>query len=87
MRITLGKLRSIVREAGKVGASPDYMKKERVREHMQQHIIEMVRSGEIVDQAGVDAWANAADMSLKALKMVPFDVWAKMAGKPVKKSA
>ncbi len=82
MRITVGQLRRLFADAmaeAKVGASEEYMKKERVREHMQEHILDMVRSGEITDQAGVDAWCDAADMSLKALKMVPFDVYAKMA--------
>jgi len=74
-------------EEARIAAHPDYMKKEAVREHMQQHIIDLVKSGEINDQAGVEAWADAADMALKALKMVPFEVWSKMAGHPTKKSA
>jgi hypothetical protein len=88
MKLTVARLRELFSEAieeAKIGASPDYMRKEAVREHMQQHIISMVKSGEITDQAGVDAWCSAADMSLKALSMVPFDVWSKMSGRPAKK--
>lgn len=67
-------------EAAKVSASPEYLKKESVRQHMQDHIVQLVKSGEVTDQASVDAWCSAADMALKALKMVPFEAWQKMAG-------
>jgi hypothetical protein len=88
MQITVGRLRELFADAlaeAKIGASAAYLQKEAIREHMQQHLVGMVKSGEVTDQAGVEAWCDAADMSLKALKLVPFDVWARMAGtKPEK---
>lgn len=90
MRTTVGRLRAIIE--AKVGASPEYMKKERVREALQGMISGMVASGQVTDQAALDETIAALDMSIKALKMVPFEVWQRMAGaqgaagpKPVKK--
>ena len=77
MKITLGQLRALVKET-KIGASDSYMKKELVRERLQQMIVDMVRSGEIADQQSLDDFIVSVDMSAKALKMVPFDVFKKM---------
>lgn len=86
MKLTVGQLRRTIREAGKISASPEYMKKERVREKLQQLIADHVAAGEITDQAGLEQFIKDVDVSMTALKMVPFDVWAKMAGKtPAKK--
>lgn len=62
-----------------VRASPEYMKKERVREALQGVITSLIASGEIANQADLDAFFGSADMSLRALKMVPFDVYTKLA--------
>ena len=87
MRLTLGQLRQVVREAGKVHASPEYMKKERVREKLQQLVADHVASGEITDQATLEQFIKDVDISMTALKMIPFDVWMKMAGKAPAKPA
>ena len=79
MRISVGQLRSVVQET-KAAASAAYMKKERVREDLQALVAGMVRDGRITDQAGVDEAFQALDMSVKALKMVPFEVWQRLAG-------
>ena len=86
MRLTLGRLRQLFAEAmeeAKIAAHPDYLKKEAVREREQKRIEELVKSGVIQSQEDLDTFWTA----MTALKMVPFDVWAKMAGKPAKKSA
>lgn len=90
MKITVGELRRVVQEAGKVGASPDYMKKERVREKLQQLIADHVASGEITDQASLQQFLKDVEISMTALKMIPFEVWGKLSGagaptKPPKK--
>lgn len=89
MKLTVGQLRRTIREAGKIAASPEYMKKERVREKLQQLIVDRVATGEIANQAELEQFIKDVDVSMMALKMVPFDVWAKMAGKvptkPIKK--
>ena len=83
MKITVGQLRELFRQGlateAKVGAHPDYMKKERVREKLQQIVAELVASGEVKDEKDLEETFGAADMSLKALKMIPLDVWKKIA--------
>jgi len=59
----------------KVSASAEYMKKEAVRQDIQDLIVKKVKSGELSDQASLDMWFAAADMSLKALKMVPIEAY------------
>lgn len=78
MRTTIGRLRAIIE--AKVSASPEYMKKERVREALQGLIVGMVAGGQLPDQRSLDEAFVALDMSVKALKMVPFEVWQRMAG-------
>ena len=87
MKITVGELRELVSEVNtrRIGASANYMKKERVREKLQQMIIDMVKSGAIADQHELDTFFNEFDssnstavMAKDALKLVPFDVFMKM---------
>lgn len=56
----------------KVAASASYMKKEEVRKSLQDLITQKVVSGEISDQESLEEWFSSAEMSLKALKMVPI---------------
>lgn len=56
----------------KVAASASYMKKEEVRQSLQDLITQKVVLGEISDQESLDEWFSTAEMSLKALKMVPL---------------
>ena len=56
----------------KVAASASYMKKEEVRQALQDLITQKVVTGEISDQESLDEWFATAEMSLKALKMVPL---------------
>lgn len=84
MVIRLNKLRKFIREAVKIGASPSYMKKERTRERLQRLVADQVAEGEVVDQASLDQFMNDVDMSLKALKMIPFEVWSKLSPKKPK---
>ena len=84
MKISVGRLRELFQqgmEEAKVGASPEYMKKERVRETFQQVIASMVAAGDVQDEKDLQELFNAADLSLKALKMIPFDVWKKLPSK------
>lgn len=67
-----------------VQASPEYMKKERVREAIQQVIVGLVSSGDIKSNEELQNFFSSADMSLKALKMIPFSTYATIAGKPPK---
>ena len=82
MKLTVGELRALLStgiEEAKVGASPEYMKKEWVRQALQDVITQQVAAGELPDAAALRSFFETADMALKALKMVPFDAWAKMA--------
>jgi hypothetical protein len=83
MKITVGRLREIfstAMEEAKITASDEYMAKERVREHLQQHLVELVKSGEIKSQEDLDAFWVTCDMAMKALKVVPYDVWTNLSG-------
>jgi hypothetical protein len=88
MKLTVGRLRQLFAEAvqeAKIGAAPAYLKKEAVREALQKIVIASVESGDTTDQKALDQFFADIDMSTKALKMVPFDVWKKMSGTPLKK--
>lgn len=78
MKLTVGELRYVLHEAAKVGASPEYLRKEQLREVLQGMIAEKVASGEVVDQGGIDQVIKDITMALGALKMVPFEVWSKL---------
>lgn len=80
MRIRLGKLRRLVREA-KIGASPEYMRKEAIRQRLQDDVISRVVSGEISDQLSLDEFFSTVDMALRALKGVKFETYSKIAAK------
>lgn len=75
-------LKSFIKEAikGKVAASPSYMKKEAVREKLQGIIADAVANGEIADQASLEQFLVDINTSMTALKMIPFEVWTKLAG-------
>lgn len=84
MKIRFDTLKRLIAEVGKISAHPSYMKKEQTREKVQAWIIEAIESGTIFDQKSFDEFVGTVDMSMKALKMVPFDVFKKMAAsKPV----
>lgn len=72
-------LESYIKEA--IQIHPDYMKKERVRQAIQDVITNLVSSGEISNKQELENFFSSADMSLRALKMVPYETYAKLAGK------
>lgn len=69
-------IKTLVNEA--VAASKEYMKKEAVRQQLQDLVASKVASGEIVDQAQLDEWFQASTMALNALKMVPIEAYMSM---------
>lgn len=79
-KLTRKLLESMVIEA--IKASPSYMKKEAIRETLQQMIASKVSSGEVDSQGSLEELFKTFDMALNALKMVPYDVYAKIAQAP-----
>jgi hypothetical protein len=77
MKLSLSRLRSLIREA--ISASEDYMKKERIREDLQDRVIEAVMKGDIKDEKDLVEYFKTVDMAVKALKMIPYDVFVKLA--------
>ena len=73
-------IRNVIAEVGrspvKVSASQEYMKKENVRQELQDMIAEKVVSGEITDQTQLDEWFKTVTMALNALKMVPIEAYS-----------
>lgn len=86
MRITVGQLRRLFREGmdeAKIGASSEYLKKEHIREAIQQLIARSVASGEIQDEASLNRFIEeipqVVTLSLTALKSIPLEIWQKIA--------
>lgn len=90
MKIKLEDLRQIIKEVNdnhsfaglkknknknKVGISSEYVKKEKIREELQQMIVNHVTSGNIVDQQGLEQYYKNIEMALLSLKMIPLEVW------------
>lgn len=69
----------------RVAASASYMKKEEVRQSLQDLISQKVASGEISDQESLDEWFATAEMSIKALKMVPLAAYRTIPAKRIKR--
>ncbi len=76
MKLTVSHLRTLVREA-KVSASASYMRKERVREALQDIISMMVGDTVKTDKDLVEAFKDV-EMAVNSLKMIPLDVWMKL---------
>lgn len=77
MKTSMRELRKMVAEA-KVGASPGYMKKEALRQALQDIVSDSVGSGQASDEEALQQVFRDMDTALKALKMIPFDVWKKL---------
>ncbi len=71
-----------------VKASPEYLEKEKIRQLIQDKIVDAIRSGEIIDQNDLEQFLATADtndetvaMAVDALRQVPFNVWSSMAAR------
>lgn len=64
-------------EEGKVTASPEYMKKEKVRSALQELIEGQVASGDIASDDDLKDFFKTLDMAAKALSNVPFKGFVK----------
>jgi hypothetical protein len=87
MKMSLYELRQTIKEAVKIGASTDYLKKEKVRARVQGLIASRVAAGHIKDQVSLNKFIERAELhgepdellALTALKLIPFEVWTKIA--------
>lgn len=61
-----------------VRASPEYMKKETIRQAIQDIIMSLVAKGEISNPADLESFFSSATMSLRALQGVPFKVYQQL---------
>lgn len=77
MKATVKDVRKAVQEIieGKVSASPEFMKKEHVREKVQGIVQELVKAGKVEDQEQLAELFGVLEMSVDALRMIPLDVW------------
>ena len=62
----------------KVGASKSYMKKEELRQKLQEFLQNEVAAGVVKNQEELDEWWSTVEMAAGALKMVPFMAWISM---------
>ena len=77
--ISVNKLKDYIVEV--IKASPEYMQKEKVREALQNIIVNMVKNGVISTDDDLTDFFNTSDMALKALKMVPLGAYKKLSNK------
>jgi len=77
MKLRLGQLRSIIKEVS-AAASPEYMKKEALREELQRFVVEKIISKSINNQQQLDSLFQTIEMIVSTLKMIPFDIWQKI---------
>ena len=56
------------------------MKKEEIRQHLQDHLTSLVAAGKITNQEELDEFFATLEMAAKALGGVPIEVWQKMSG-------
>jgi hypothetical protein len=84
MKTSVGRLRKIVQETmvdegGRIGAHPDYMKKERVRQILQDAVVQAVAQGGITSEEELEHFFQTAPIAFNALRMVPLSVYQKLA--------
>jgi len=72
MNDVVNKVRRIVLDEA-IKASKEYMKKELVRQRIQELVASMVEAGEIRTAAELDDFWKSAEMSILALRMIPID--------------
>lgn len=79
MKLTVRQLRRVIREAKpkKIGASPEYMKKEAIRSSLERMVIRAAAN--MKSEAELKDLFKTFDMALNALKMVPLEAWKKEA--------
>ena len=79
MKLSVRQLRRVIREAKpkKIGASPEYMKKEAVWESLQNMILRQMYQIETEEQ--LKDVLKTMDMAMLALKQIPLAVWKKLA--------
>jgi len=64
-----------------IKASKEFLKKENVREELQEMIIEQVRSGAISSSKDLVEFFKTLTMASSALQQVPFEVYKKLSNK------
>lgn len=74
MSDVVSKVRRIVLDEA-IRASKDYMKKEEVRQRIQDLAAHMVDTGEIRSDAELAEFWKTAEMSILALKMIPLGAY------------
>jgi hypothetical protein len=65
----------------KISASSEYMKKETVRQQIQDLVVAQVSSGEIIDQAQLDEWFRSSLLAITSLKMIPLEGYISLSKK------
>ena len=78
MKFTVARLRQLINDSlreGTISAHPSYMKKEAIRERLQDMVKAAIEAGDITGPEEFDRYIADVDMALKALKMVPFAAW------------
>lgn len=73
--------KEILESANVVSASPEFLKKEFVRDEIQTLVLNRIKDGSLASQNDLDAMFATIAMATKALKGVPFSVYVKLSEK------
>lgn len=83
MQVTVKRLKALITEA--IAASESYMKREQVRQEIQDRIVQGISSKAIKNDDDLKKYFETIEMALSALKMIPFDVYVKISKSDKKK--
>ena len=84
MKISVKGVRKLVHDViaeQKISASPEYMKKEKIREELQKLIVDKIATGVVNNEQELGSLISDINTAMTALKMVPFSVWQKLTKK------
>jgi len=84
VKATVSDIRKLVTDViseQKISATPEYLKKERIREELQSVIASRVAAGTINDEKDLQSLIADMNMALAALKMIPLSAWRRLAQK------
>lgn len=69
-------LKRFIHEA--IAAGPAYMTKEKIRENIQNLVVDAVQAGGVKSQDELDEWWKTVEISIKSLRLIPFNIVKRM---------
>jgi nickel-dependent lactate racemase len=82
VKSTVSDIRKIVNDVlieQTISATPEYLKKEKIRQELQDVIVSRVASGDIKNEKELAGVVNDMHIAMTALKMIPLVAWKRLA--------